>query len=230
MHRSLNLGWTVGDKPDHVRANFDRLSEAAAFDLAYLHTVSQVHGECVVEVQGRAPETAQTHGVADALWTRDAAAVVGVKTADCIPLLIAAPDIGGVAAVHSGWRGTFARIARAAVRTLAEQGAEPRKMIAAIGPSIRRCCYEVSPELAEQFRHRFGSRAVDAAPGKQPHLDLVFVVASTLMSAGIPCGQLETLDACTSCAEDRFFSHRRDAASHAGQKGLHLSFAQPRFA
>src|SRR4051812_15807014 len=96
IHSSLNLGWTVGDVPSNVSTNFERLAAAAAFDLAYLHTVSQVHGESVLSVEGAAPLKAQTHGTADALWTRDHDAVVGVKTADCVPLLLAAPDIGAV--------------------------------------------------------------------------------------------------------------------------------------
>ena len=86
IHSSLNLGWTVGDVPSNVGTNFERLAVAAAFDLAYLHTVSQVHGECVLAVDGAAPEAAQTHGTADALWTRDQKSVVGDAGRSVLPV------------------------------------------------------------------------------------------------------------------------------------------------
>ena len=229
VFRSLNLGWNVGDGVVEVAENFERLAAGAPFPLRRLHTLSQVHGAQVVEVGGDALRPAQPEAEADCLWTRDAGAVVGVKTADCIPLLLAAPGVKAVAAVHSGWRGTAASIAARAVEALVAKGAEPSGIFAAVGPCIRRCCYEVSPELAGRFRGQFGEAVVEPAHGDQgPHLDLVACLRRTLKAAGVPEAQVEDLEACTACDAERFYSHRRDAPI-SGTKGLHLSFVECRF-
>jgi YfiH family protein len=135
VYRSMNLGWSVGDQPSRVAENFRRLAHHADFPLERLHTLSQVHGDRVIEVQGNAPETAQQEAEADALWTQESLVVVGVKTADCMPILLAAPRIGLVAAIHSGWRGTLAEIAARAVEQLFNAGARPSDLWAAIARS-----------------------------------------------------------------------------------------------
>jgi copper oxidase (laccase) domain-containing protein len=94
-----------------------------------------------------------------------------------------------------------------------------------LGPPI---CGLQSPDLARQFQEHFGPEVIDRASA-QPKLDLAACVQATLDQAGVPSQQVETLDACTACDEERFFSHRRDAPLHGGAKGLHLSFVQCRF-
>src|ERR1700735_3677963 len=102
-------------------------------------------------------------GDADALISKEIGVTVGIRTADCVPILLADPSTGAVAAIHAGWRGTAAGIAAAAVHSLvSEWQIDPRNLRAAIGPSIGSCCYQVGPEVAQ----RFGIRATNPV-----HLD-----------------------------------------------------------
>ena len=99
---------------------------------------------------------------------------------------------------------------------------DPSRMLAAVGPCIGRCCYEVSPELAASFRALFGDEAADdPARVAKPHLDLRSVVDSALIAAGVRTERIERVGGCTSCDATAFFSHRRDR----GRTGRHLAFA-----
>src|SRR5262249_37967982 len=163
-------------------------------------------------------------GEADALWTDRSGIAVAVRVADCVPILLADEKGHRIAAVHSGWRGAMLRVAARAVEALAEQGSEPRQMIAAIGPSIRRCCYSVSPSLAAQFSSEFGADVITLRDN-ETHLDLALTVRRTLEQAGVPASQIDVLSHCTACDQQKFFSHRRDR----GVTGRHLCFAVCRF-
>lgn len=223
----LNLGGHTGDAPGNVEANLRALAAAGGFPTGRLHTVSQVHGDRVVEapavgVDDDALRPAFTE--ADGLFSLTEGDVLGVRVADCVPLLLEAPDVRAVAAVHSGWKGTAARIAARAVEVLARRGASPGGLRACVGPHIRACCYEVSEELAERFSAAFGAAVVKPGPAGRPHLDLAFAVCATLAAAGVPGAQVEVLQACTACSPG-FFSHRRDG----GRTGRHLAFVAARW-
>jgi YfiH family protein len=217
----LNLGGSTGDAPGHVEENLRRLAQAGGFPLGRLHTVAQVHGDRVVEAPGGTDADAVRPAFteADASWTGREGEVLGVRVADCVPLLLEAPHSRKVAAVHSGWKGTDARIAARAVEALAAAGAAPEELRACVGPHIRACCYEVSAELAGRFRAGFGERVIRPGPRGLPHLDLAAAVVQTLEEVGVPAGQVEILGACTACSPG-FYSHRRDA----GRTGRHLAF------
>ena len=142
-YASLNLGRSVGDAPDAVQQNLALLREAAGISDDF-STAQQVHGDRVVDARGRevlAPTEKQEEG-ADALLALEGEAV-GVRVADCVPILLYDEDSGAAAAVHSGWRGTRLSIAARGVRALQHAaGTDPERVLAAIGPSIGRCCYE----------------------------------------------------------------------------------------
>ncbi|MBN8232981.1 peptidoglycan editing factor PgeF [Corallococcus macrosporus] len=223
-YASLNLGFSVGDERAHVEENHRRLAQAAGAKLGALCRVSQVHGDTVLEARGGADEVLRpTLGEADALWTEGEGSWVAVGTADCVPVLIVDPRGGRVAAVHSGWKGTDLEISARAVEALVARGSQPEHLLAAVGPCIQACCYEVSAELGERFRARFGPDVVREGP--KPHLDLPSAVKASLLKAGLKPGQVDVLQACTACERDRFFSHRRDA----GRTGRHLNFVVHRF-
>lgn len=243
---SLNLSTAVGDERAAVDENIARLRSAAGIEPdAVLARVYQVHGDRVmaarasegnhlVELLGPTEPQAQPvsgeqgasaqppRECADALLALERGTAVAVAVADCVPVLVGAEDERAAAAVHSGWRGTRLSIAGRAVRALQRtSGAVPRRMVAAIGPCIGRCCYEVSPELAALFRGLFGPAAADdPAANAKPHLDLRHCVAQALLAAGIPEERIEQVPGCTSCDEGSFFSHRRDR----GKTGRHLAF------
>jgi YfiH family protein len=223
---SLNLGGSVGDDPEAVRENHLRLRRAAGLT-GEVSVAHQVHGDRVVDARGRevlagTEANAEAHGSADALIALAAGEMVGVRAADCLPILLYDQDRGACAAVHSGWRGTRLKIAARGVRALQHAaGSDPARLLAAIGPGIGRCCYEVSRELATAFRVQFGPEAADD-PGlrEQPHLDLRFCVERALREAGVPAERIEQVEGCTSCDAGRFFSHRREH----GRTGRHLAF------
>ena len=225
---SLNLAQGAGDGPEAVAENLRRLAAAAGARLERLHTVSQVHGDAVREAaagEGSAAGTAPgPEGEADALWTAEPGAWVGVRTADCVPVLLVDPDGRRVAAVHSGWRGTDARIAARAVEALARAGSAPARLLAAVGPCIQRCCYEVDAPLARRFDAGFGP-GVAEVHGEKGRLDLPAAVRRTLEAAGVPATHVDVLPHCTACDARRFFSHRRDA----GRTGRHLNFVAHAF-
>lgn len=211
---SLNLGGAVGDDPARVAENWRRL--AGATGLAFAR-VRQVHGARVVDAEHPSAPVEE----ADAVVSRRPGLAAAVSVADCVPILIADPDGGRVAAVHAGWRGTVARIAAAAVERLVEAGAARDRLLAAIGPSIGPCCYEVSPDLAARFRAELGEEVVREGP--TPHLDLWEANAAVLRAAGVAAPRVERLGLCTSCDAGRFFSHRRDA----GKTGRQAAFIAP---
>jgi YfiH family protein len=161
-----------------------------------LATVKQVHSGRCVSGGGRAGVL----GEGDALLENVPGAVVAVKTADCLPILLVDERYRAIASVHAGWRGTVARIAQRAVSAMHETfGTEPANLRAAIGPGIGACCYEVGPEVAAQF----------GVHGRT-HLDLPETNRWQLVETGVPPERIYLLGLCTRCQPADFHSFRRD--------------------
>ena len=176
----------------------------------------QVHGARVMSAVSAAarPE-------ADALATATPGLLVGVVTADCMPVLLVDRRRRVAAAVHAGWRGTAAGVLEAAVEHLrAAFGARPADLEAAIGPAIAGCCYEVGVEVADAFRVRTGDATAPAWTrcGSRRHLDLRIAARCLLEAAGV--GSVAVLGPCTVCGPG-YHSYRRDGA----RTGRQLSFA-----
>lgn len=162
---------------------------------------------------------------ADALATNRPGLRLSVRTADCVPLLLCDPAAGAVAAVHAGWRGAAAGIAREAVGFLrARYGADPRRMIAALGPAIGGCCYEVGPEVAHQFRTLFPER--DDLGGRT-RIDLREALRRQLLAAGLDPARIDVSTACTRCGGPQFHSYRRDGA-RSGRMTSFIALRQAR--
>ncbi len=213
---TLNLGGKVGDDAGLVRENWRRLQAATGLSFARVH---QVHGARAVRIDSPSDPVEE----ADAVVSRTQGVAACVSVADCVPILVADPESGAVAAVHSGWRGTLARAAAAGVAALSrETGAPPGRLLASVGPSIGPCCYEVSKDLAARFAEEFGPGVV--RDPRAPRLDLWSANAMALRAAGVPPGRVEVLARCTACERDVFFSHRRDA----GRTGRQVAFIAPR--
>jgi polyphenol oxidase len=219
---TLNLGRSVGDGPERVAENARRLARRAGLTPGQLVSANQVHGDRILRVDGATAGDAlpAALGDADGLMTRARGVALCVRTADCVPVLLFAPDVPAVAAVHAGWRGALLAIPGKAVRELKDgMGADPAALVAAGGPSIRQCCYEVSEELARQFTDRFGDGLVARQHEGGPHLDIAGAARRALLEAGGQEKNVDVLAHCTCCDEARFFSHRRDH----GRTGRHLS-------
>ncbi len=145
----------------------------------------------------------------DALVTAQVGRSIGVRTADCLPLLLLDRRTRAVAAIHAGWRGTAAQIARNTVEKLRQDhGSRPGDLYAAIGPFIRPCCYEVSPEVSELFAQ--WPKSVQSSPECKPRLDLAEANRRQMLDAGVPGAQIFDCHLCTYCLADRFFSFRRE--------------------
>jgi hypothetical protein len=161
-----------------------------------LATLKQVHSASCVDAGGRAGLL----GSGDALLENTPGAMVAVKTADCIPILLMDERHRAVAAVHAGWRGTVARIAASAVAAMRDRfGSAPADIHAAIGPGIGPCCYEVGPEVAAQF----GARG-------RAHIDLPGANRRQLIEAGVTERRIHASNLCTMCRPEEFHSFRRD--------------------
>jgi YfiH family protein len=213
---ALNLGGLVGDDPARVEENWRRLERATGLAFA---RVRQVHGARVVRAGRAGPPLEE----ADAVLSATAGVAACVSVADCVPVLLADPETGTVAAVHAGWRGTLARAAAAGAEALARAaGAPAGRLLAVVGPSIGPCCYEVSEDLAARFRAELGPEVV--AGGARPRLDLWGANARVLAAAGVSPERTEVMRRCTSCEPSLFFSHRRDA----GRTGRQVAFIAPR--
>jgi YfiH family protein len=197
-HATLNLGGR-GDRPDNVAENRRRFARAARFDPALLATARQVHGDRVAEVV--APGSA---GEADALWTRVTGPVLTVFVADCVPVFLADPVGRAAALVHAGWRGSAAGVTRRALDALLRAGADPARIVAAIGPSAGPCCYEVD----EPVMARFSREVLRPARAGHARLDLWQENRRQLVAAGVPPDRVHVAGICTICRPDLLFSHR----------------------
>lgn len=148
----------------------------------------------------------------DALVTTLPGVVIGVNTADCVPIVLVDEAAGVIAVAHAGWRGTVGRIARAVVEEMCRQGARVERIQASMGPSICQDCFEVGDEVVEAFKKaRFDLDAIvtrNASTGKA-HIDLRAANREVLVAAGVPAGNVVLSQHCSRCEHERFFSARR---------------------
>jgi len=226
----LNLGFIEGDTRENVLENRHRFQAALGASNLRLISLRQIHSDVVHIFDGPKAETC--HG--DASTTNSPGLLLAIQTADCVPILLVDPKERAVAAVHAGWRGTLARIVAKAVGQLQmHYKSKPPDLLAAIGPSIGGCCYEVGTEVAAQFLSQFAEapewfdefRTGDEPnpiqwlnmmpPGHQPLpknvlLDLKKANFAQLLAAGLPAANISVSELCTACRRDLFFSYRKD--------------------
>jgi YfiH family protein len=172
--------------------------------------LKQVHSGIAVDIGDSSGAGDAIEG--DAAVTETRGVMLGIQTADCVPVLLADSAGRAVGAVHAGWRGTESRIAAVAVARLKEKfGIEPENLVAAIGPHIGVCCFEVGEEVAAKF---VDPQVVVRKPEwPKPHLDLQTANRNQLLMSGIPATHIETSSLCTKCRADLFHSYRRDGKS-----------------
>jgi polyphenol oxidase len=248
----LNLGFTASDVPEHVRANRAALLtsvwEAQPSDpkrsdktQPVLVTLKQIHSGLTHRV---ARETADSgldlrpdHLRGDGLMTDDPQVMLGIQTADCVPVLVRDRRTGAVAAFHAGWRGTLKRIVEGGVgRMRLEFGSRPEDLEAAIGPAIGACCYAVGDEIRHEFLSQFSyaetlfTEVYDSDPVKEKypllfmtarapghsnlgpglHLDLAAANRRQLLDAGLRPEAIHMAHICTACHRDQYYSHRAE--------------------
>lgn len=245
-----NLGWTRDDDPEIVAANRERFVRAATGGVPMsLVTVHQIHSGLIRDLETehepfmKPGSKARMKG--DALLSQTPGRLLGIGTADCVPVLVADRRTHAVAAFHAGWRGTLARIVERGIGSMRlRYGSDPEDLVAAIGPAIGACCYSVSEEVRFDFESQFAyapalfSEVYESDPvrdkypllfltarapghsniGPQIHLDLVEANRRQLLDAGVREGAISVVAECTSCS--RLPNGRRKYYSHRGENGF----------
>jgi hypothetical protein len=233
----LNLGVTKEDTHENVASNRELFLKAigAATKGKTWPSIEmrQIHSPIVHRVDGKQPHPA----AGDGLITNTPGLLIGVKTADCLPVIAVDPVRRAVGVFHAGWRGTVQRIVEKGIGEMRRNfGSDPKDLRVVIGPGIGVCCYQIGDEVIEQFRSQFAyadelvEEVFDShslhtkypllflnqrAPGhgeppKAPHIDLVKANRRQAMNAGVPEKNIETLNMCTACRTDIFFSYRKE--------------------
>jgi len=216
----------LADGVDEGRDRLRRLERSLRLPVGSIRLLRQVHGSRIVGARDEAAEV-EADGIVisrgDRPW-RTAA----VRTADCVPILLADAEGTVVAAVHAGWRGSALSVVRRAVEALGERGAPPRGLRAAVGPAVGPCCYEVDDQVGRAVAATLSdpSRATRDSGAGKVRVDLKAANAAQLGEAGLPAGAVAVAPWCTVCSPELFFSHRREGAG-AGRMVSCVGFEEP---
>lgn len=227
----LNLAFGRGDDEKTVLTNLSMCGKAKDFDPQSVVSCPQIHSTDIITVD----ETYKGLGYfkksdisCDGYITDKEGIVLGVKTADCVPILFSAKRNGkpfAIAAVHAGWRGSTNGIARKAVLMLMENyGASRDEIFVAIGPSASACCYEVGEEVYQNAANNFGESLANkyftpSMRDKKYMADLKGFNVALINSTSVRYENMDISEMCTICEERLFYSHRRDGE----KRGTHLS-------
>ena len=220
--KSLNLAFGRGDDDETVLKNLEIYAHSAGFKPDNVVSLPQIHSDRIFtatkEMRGQGYFIREGIESGDGYVTAEKGVTLGIKTADCTPILFEAEKEGkiiAIGAVHAGWRGTVADVAGKCVeRLVSEFGADRKSIRDSIGPCIHKCCYEVSydlycevaKELSEDIAKRFVLPS-EKTEGKF-YCDLVGINRELLISHGIRVENIDVIDECTCCNPDKYFSHR----------------------
>jgi len=203
-----------------VEENLRRAALALEVDPAHVYFLSQVHGSTVEVVDSSSERQSVWAREGDALMSRDPNVACGVRSADCVPILVGDRSSGAVVAIHAGWRGTVRGVVAAAVGELRRAVGAAGDLVAAIGPHISLEAFEVSEEVAEELRRASPvPDVVHRSFGPKPHVDLRRIVRGQLEALGLPPDNVDDVMGCTLREPDRFFSFRGSGP----KSGRHLS-------
>jgi len=218
-YASLNFSYSVGDNPDYVAQNFERAAAWLNLEPVDLLFAQQVHGTlALVLASDTAADTVRAQQ-ADAIIASCGAQASCVRTADCVPVLVADCETGRVAAIHAGWRGVANQIVSKTLSQMFQLGSKPESLIAAIGPHIRVSAFEVSEEVAQLINAATeGFDVVMRRPGERPHVSLADSLTEQLRRMGVASERVDDVGGCTFAEPTRFFSYRRSGPA----SGRHL--------
>ncbi len=220
-YESLNLARNLSDAPEAVAENHRRLAAEVGYEIEALFEVSQVHGNIVQRADASVPVASYRQREGDAVWAQERNLAVGIRVADCVPILLASPSTGAVAAVHAGWRGIVENVIEQSVTALCRAlQIEARSLLAAIGPHISCDAFEVSVDVAQQIATCAAHDPhVIVAREPRPHVDLSRVARAQLEHTGVVAEHIDLVTGCTFQEPARFFSFRRDGQA----SGRHLA-------
>jgi len=220
-HNALSLAGFNDDAAENILENRRRFLKLFSGEWA-LAGCWQVHGADVrvVDSVAEARPAEDSHGdtiYCDVIVSAAPGVLAGIKTADCVPILLGDPETKAFAAVHAGWRGTLASAVVAALQQMTERyGTDPAHLRAAIGASAGPCCYEVGLDVIDGFKNRFAGAEKLFTPTREGHalIDLLQANRDQLISAGVKADHIHTAPICTMCRTDLFFSYRKEKSLH----------------
>lgn len=199
-YSGFNMCHYVGDSPYHVERSRARFAEAMGVSPLRIVVPRQTHSVNAVTVCELPAEPEDVDGVVTSLR----GTLIGVSTADCVPVVLADTQAGVIGALHAGWRGALAGIVERTVAEMERNGAEPSRIIAAMGPCICGACFEVGEEVA----CRFPDETVIRTLGERPHVDLPAYVARELERCSLRRDAIAPPPACSRCRPQQLFSAR----------------------
>ena len=227
---SMNLGFNRGDETSNVKENYRRMAQVLNTSIENMVLSRQVHELEIAKVtasdKGNGITKANQWQSKDGLYTTETGITLVTHYADCVPLFFYASKSRLVGLAHAGWRGTVGEIGKKMIECWTqEEGVSIEEIEVAIGPSIGPCCFEVGPEVAEQFMKQFDQGATfisgPKADGKY-HIDLWECNRQSLLHAGIKEDHIMCSKLCTCCHHETFFSHRYTK----GQRGTLAAFIE----
>jgi YfiH family protein len=222
-YASLSFSVAAGDSAENVRQNLERAASALGVSAPRIHFLSQVHGNKTHTLTGGEEQTQVIALEGDALVSKAPGVACGVRSADCVPVLLADRRSGAVAAAHAGWRGAAAGVVSSAILGLRAL-APDADLVAAIGPHISQPAFEVSSDVAEAILAASRDQEIVDRSGAKPHIDLRRMLRAELRSQGLADSAIDDVWGCTVLEPARFFSFRRDGKA----SGRHLSAIVPR--
>ena len=215
IYAGLNVGFGSDDSHEHVVENRSRAMAALDLPANALRTLYQIHSANVVTLGAAAPSS-DVVLKADAMVTREAGLVLGILTADCVPVLFADPRNGVIGAAHSGWKGAASGVLEATVAAMVDIGANHADIVAAVGPAIAQGSYEVGPEFPQPFLVKSPDNSGFFKPSKRSThfmFDLTGFVLSSLQALNLASVDHVAYD--TYDEPEQFYSYRR--ATHLGE-------------
>jgi len=225
---TLNLGLNLDDDKANVRKNYKRLCDAIGISADDIVFSNQVHGTTIRAVSKSDRGGLFTPGKpeADGLITNEPGVALMVFTADCVPILLYDPVKSVISAVHAGWRGTAAGIASVAVQAMINEfDCNPYDIKAAIGPSISMCCYEVGDEVVDALMNKAGEMSIDLggnvcvpSSNSKYKVDIKEFNRLMLIKSGIT--DISVSNECTSCKNDKYWSHRYTNGQRGSQVAI----------
>jgi polyphenol oxidase len=222
-YASLSFSVAAGDSVTNVRQNLERAGTELGVNPESIHFLSQVHGRTTRVLVGGEKQTNVIELEGDALISEAANLACAVRSADCVPVLLADRRGGAVGAAHAGWRGAAQGVVTSAVQALRDLTPDA-DLIAAIGPHISQVAFEVSPDTAEAILAASHDPGIVDRSREKPHVDLRRMLRAELRSLGLADSAIDDVWGCTVSEPTRFFSFRRDG-KHSGR---HLSAIVPR--
>ncbi|HET7543880.1 MAG TPA: peptidoglycan editing factor PgeF [Polyangiaceae bacterium] len=222
-YSSLSFSVAAGDSNENVTQNLERAAAALGIASSRIHFLSQVHGRVALILGGTELQSELIQREGDALVSRAPGLACGVRSADCVPVLLADRRSGAVAAAHAGWRGAVSGIVSSAVDALRSIAPNP-DLLAAIGPHISLDAFEVSEDVAEKLLNASRDPHIVDRSRRKPHVDLRRMLRAELHALGLAQSAIDDVWGCTVLQPERFFSFRRDGKA----SGRHLSAIVPR--